>query len=67
LEAWKPIATQHVEVRVFERGEPGDVLVHHVVFALVGGQRPQLLDGGVQLTRSPQHGGIEDQTERERR
>ncbi|MER7693751.1 hypothetical protein [Streptomyces sp. NPDC097610] len=39
----------NVEVGVAERGQPGDVFVQDVVLALVGGQRPQLLDGGVQV------------------
>jgi len=49
---------------VLERGEPGDVLVQHVVLACFGGQRPQLLDGGVQIAGGPQYGGVEDQAER---
>ncbi|WUR84302.1 hypothetical protein OG967_38810 [Streptomyces phaeochromogenes] len=42
---------------MLERGDAGDALVQDVVLALLGRQRPQLLDGGVQLTGRPQHGG----------
>jgi hypothetical protein len=34
------------------------------VLACFGGQRPQLLDGGVQIAGGPQHRGVDDQAER---
>ena len=38
--------------------------VRRLKCALVGGQRPQLLDGGVQVTGRPEDGGVEDQRRR---
>lgn len=48
---------------MLERGDPGDVLVQDVVLALLGWQRPQLLDSGVQIAGRPQYGGIQHETE----
>src|ERR1035441_1537897 len=52
------VATQAVEVRVPERGQPGDSLVAHGLAAAA-----QALDDGVEVTGIPQHDGVEDQAE----
>src|SRR5258705_7827993 len=52
------VAAQAVEVRVTERGEPGDVLVAHLLPALA-----QVLDDGVEVAGVPEHDGVEDESE----
>lgn len=44
---------------MFERGEPGDVLLAGLV--ALGAE---LGDGGVDVLRRPEHDGVEDQSER---
>jgi hypothetical protein len=52
------LATQAVEVRAPERGQPGGSLVAHGLAAAA-----QALDDGVEVTGIPQHDGVEDQAE----
>jgi hypothetical protein len=52
------ITTQAVEVRVPERGQPGDSLVGHGLAAAA-----QALDDGVEVTGIRQHDGVADQAE----
>ena len=40
---------------MLEGGDAGDVLVLDIVLTLLGRQRPQLLDGSVQVASRPQH------------
>jgi hypothetical protein len=54
----KGVATQAVEVRAPERGQPGGSLVAHGLAAAA-----QALDDGVEVTGIPQHDGVEDQAE----
>ncbi|MFE7329304.1 hypothetical protein ACFU8W_30845 [Streptomyces sp. NPDC057565] len=47
-----------------ERGRAGNVLVQDVVLPLIGRQRLKMGDCRAQMAGGPQHGGVQDQTER---
>nr|WP_030944568.1 hypothetical protein [Streptomyces sp. NRRL S-646] len=49
---------------MLQRGDPGHVLVQHVMLPQLGRQNPPMAEGGVEAAGRPEQGGIKDQAER---